>query len=470
MITDSDPHVRGQRIHHECIDPRAHGVELRTARRDSVTHRSGDIRKEVQIGHRTRRAGPILANTIAGFVAPAAMRRIRHRIDALPAAICLVIRTDARAVQTSRAHGTRHIASTAMLRIGHRIDAAHAARRSEARAERIGTRISARAGLATTAAIQRIGFRVDTRAITRGCSAGTNALPIHARRRAGTSIVTHPAMLVARHLVDAIHSACIGGRTCTRTRLTYGQARTGRVFVEHSIAVVIFPVAFFHGSGVRLGQAVVAIHSTANDGRLAVFILVERRKDAYGRRQIAVNIRLARIAAELLNANRVVGANRNVDATFINLTKLARRTRRRAAVRSYDVLTHSRIARIDGAIESIIAVGSDGTATRTTHARSSPRAAHSGCAAIAGTTGSRTTHSAASGARHHAPGTAGISAAGARIRTRRRIAARTVAAYGRSSTAARRRRCRVPASDRDCPDKRRDSERDRKNVFPVFHG
>lgn len=470
MIADSNPHARGHRIHHECIDPRAHGVELRTARRDSVTHRSGNIRKEVQIGHRTRRAGSILADTIAGFVAPAAMRRIRHRIDALAAAIGLVIRTNARAVQTSRAHGTRHVASSAMLRIGHRIDAAHAARRSEARAKRIGTRISARAGLVTTAAIQRIRFRVDARAITRGRSAGTNALPIHACRRARTSIVTHPAMRVARHFVDAIHPACIGGRTCTRACLTYGQTRTCRVFVGHSIAVVIFSVALFHGSGVRLGQAVIAIRSTANDGRLAIFILVERRKDAYRGCQIAVDIRLARIAAELLNANRIIGADRDVDATFINLTKLARRTCRRAAVRSHDVLTHSRIARIDGAVESIIAIRSSGTATRTTHARGSARAAHSGCAAIAGTTGSRTAHSAASGARHHAPGTAGISAAGARIRTRRRITSRTVASHGRSSTAARRRRCRVPASDRDCPDKRRDSERDCKNVFPVFHG
>lgn len=398
------------------------------------------------------------------------MRRIRHRIDALAAAIGLVIRTNARAVQTSRAHGTRHVASTAMLRIGHRIDAAHAARRSEARAERIGTRISARTGLVTTAAIQRIRFRVDTRAITCGCSARTNALPVHACRRARTSIVTHPAMRVARHFVDAIHPACIGGRTCTRARLTYGQTRTGRVFVGHTIAVVIFSVAFFDGSGVRLGQAVIAIRSTANDGRLAVLILVERRKDAYRRRQIAVNIRLARIAAELLNANRVVGANRNVDATFINLTEFTRRTCRRAAVRSHDVLTHSRIARIDRAIESIIAIRSSGTATRTTHARSSSRTAHSRCAAIAGTTCSRAAHSAASGARHHAPGTAGISAAGARIRTRRRIASRTVAAYGRSSTAARRRRSRIAASDCDCPDKRRDSKCDRKNVFPVFHG
>lgn len=38
MIADSNAHVRGEGIRQECVDPRAHRVELRTAHRDGVTH------------------------------------------------------------------------------------------------------------------------------------------------------------------------------------------------------------------------------------------------------------------------------------------------------------------------------------------------------------------------------------------------------------------------------------------------
>lgn len=82
-------------------------------------------------------------------------------------------------------------------------------------------------------------------------------------------------MRVARHFIDAIRAARICGRARACSGLAHGQTRTRRVFVEHSIAIVVFPVALFHRAGVGIGQAVVAIHSATNNGRLAVFVLVE---------------------------------------------------------------------------------------------------------------------------------------------------------------------------------------------------
>lgn len=109
------------------------------------------------------------------------MRGIRHRIDALATAIGLSVGTNARAVQTSGSQGAGHVASTAMLRIVHRIHAAHATGRSETRTERIGAGISASAGFVAAAAIHRIRLRIHTRAIARGRSTRTNALPVHTR-------------------------------------------------------------------------------------------------------------------------------------------------------------------------------------------------------------------------------------------------------------------------------------------------
>lgn len=281
MVTEADTHIRRERIGQERIDSRAHGVEFRAARGDRVTHRARNIAEEVKIGDSARRAGTILTNSVAGFVATSTMRRIRHRIDALATAIGLSVWTNARAIQTSCSHGAGHVASSAMLRIIHRIHAAHATGRPETRAERIGAGISAGAGFVAAAAIHRIRLRIHTRAIARGRSTRTNALSVHTRCRARTRIVAHTAMLVARHLVNAIRAACIRRRTRACSGLTHGQTRTRRVFIKHSIAVVVLPVAFFHGAGEGIGHTVVAIHSATNNGRLAVFVLVERRRNAY---------------------------------------------------------------------------------------------------------------------------------------------------------------------------------------------
>lgn len=181
MVTEADTHVRRHRIRQERIDSGTHGVEFRDARGDRVAHGARNIAEKIKIGDGARRAGTILTNSIARFVASAAMRRIRHRIDALATAIGLSVWTNARAVQASCSQWAGHVASTAMLWIVHRIDAAHATGRSETRAERIGAGISASAGFVAPAAMHRIRLRIHTRAIARGRSTRTNALPVHTR-------------------------------------------------------------------------------------------------------------------------------------------------------------------------------------------------------------------------------------------------------------------------------------------------
>lgn len=134
-----------------------------------------------------------------------------------------------------------------------------------------------------------------------------------------------------------------------------------------------------------------------------------------------MNIRFTRIPAEFLNANRVIGANRDVDATFVDLTEFSRRASRRPAVGSNDMFTRPRITRINGAIESVIAIRSNGTAARTAHPSSTTRSA--------GT--AHSSHSrGASRAGHHASGAAHVSAAriGARTRTRYGITAGSIPA------------------------------------------
>lgn len=65
----------------------------------------------------------------------------------------------------------------------------------------------------------RIRLRIDTNAAAGRGSARTNALSIHAARRAETRIVALSAMRVARHFIDAVHAASILRRARTRSRL-----------------------------------------------------------------------------------------------------------------------------------------------------------------------------------------------------------------------------------------------------------
>ena len=113
-------------------------------------------------------------------VASAAVIDARHGIDALAIARGLSHWTHAHTILTCGRRRAGHIASAAVRWIVHRVDALHAARSAEARAEPADAGISRSAGFRTAPAILGIGLRIDTNAVARGRSAGTNALPIHA--------------------------------------------------------------------------------------------------------------------------------------------------------------------------------------------------------------------------------------------------------------------------------------------------
>lgn len=204
------------------------------------------------------------------------MARARHGINALTAAVGLAIGANAGTVQTSRTYGAGHVAPPAIQGIAHRVDAALSARRSKTRTQRIGARISRSASLPTTTTIQRICLRIDTNVVAGRGPSRTNTLPIHTRCGASTSVVTHTAMRVARHFIDAIGATRVLRRARTCSRLAYSKPWTRRVFVEHPIAVVILAVAFLHRPRKGRAVVVVAIHSPADNRRLTIVVLVER--------------------------------------------------------------------------------------------------------------------------------------------------------------------------------------------------
>ena len=295
----------------------------------------------------------------------------------------------------------------------------------------------------------RIGFRIDTNVVAGRGASRTNALPIHARCRSGTRIVAHAAMRVARHFIDAIRTACVLRRARTRSRLTYGKARTRGVFVEHPIAVIILAVAFLHCARKGCSVVVVAIHSATNDGRLTIVVFVERRKRANRRGQIAMDIRLAWICPEFLNARRVVGANRDLHASLPELTKFSRRTRRRATVRSDNVLAHVHRARVNGTVETIIAIGGIGTTP------CAPSTSHT----------SRTSHASRTA---RAAGIARVAAARTGARTGARIAPLT-ARRGCAISTTRCSRRFASTSHHDASNEGADAQRDGEQVFDVLH-
>lgn len=171
------------------------------------------------------------------------MARIGHGVDALTTAQGLPRGTNTHAGLAGGIGRTSHIAAAAIQRIVHRVDARHSARRLRARAQRIDARITHCAGISAPAAIHGIRFRVDALSIAAHCTARTNALSIHARRRSGTRISAHAAMLVAGHFVDAIGAARVLRGACASAGLAYGQAWAHGTFVNHAIAVVIPAVA-----------------------------------------------------------------------------------------------------------------------------------------------------------------------------------------------------------------------------------
>ena len=194
--------------------------------------------------------------------------------------------------------------------------------------------------------------------------------------------------------------------------LAHRQSRARSGFIDHTITIVVFGVALLGGTRIGLVGAVVAIGSAANDGRLTVVVLVERRIHTNGRCWIATNLVFARIRAESVDTRRIIGANDDIDATIVELANFSRGTRCRTAIGADDMFTCARIACINGAIESITAVCGRRTTPRATIACRTPAA--SGTCRATGTRG-------------HSPGAARVSASGAR--TANRIAPGTVTAH-----------------------------------------
>ncbi len=159
---------------------------------------------------------------------------------------------------------------------------------------------------------------------------------------------------------------------CPATQAVRGSAQVAR-FVHLAVAVVVLAVASLGRAGIRRCVVVVAVVAAAYRRRVAVAVAVQGVEQAQLAGQIAADIRLAWVRAQRTRAVGVCGACGRWDATLRKRAELPGRARGGPGGGPDGVRAAQRTARVDRAVEPVVARG--GRAGRAAAARAPARRA-----------------------------------------------------------------------------------------------